>query len=276
MGQHLLAGAQADSRRLGQARQRRCGLMPPAVASIDGSVVSFTVERRPVRFFVKNRADVIQGHHYRGEFYEPDELAMMADVIRPGSVIVDIGSNVGNHAVYFDKFLAAREIILFEVNPEAIAILLLNQALNGCTSWNTGYLRYALSNKFAAISIVSARPDNLGGTKFREDDAGDLRCMPGDSVLATRPIDFIKLDVEGSEIAVLAGLKETIRRWRPTLFVEVLSRNLPAFEAFLVHHAYDIAREFTRYPGFTNYLIVPRTADSCSATASNLPNSPLS
>jgi len=245
--------------------------MPPSadVTRIDGTIVSFTVERRPVRFFVKNCADVIQGHHFRGEFYETDELAIMAEVIRPGSVIADIGSNVGNHAVYFEKFLAAREVILFEVNPDAIAILLLNQALNGCTSWNTAYLRYALSNKFAAISIVAAKPDNLGGTKFREDEAGELRCMPGDSVLAGRPIDFIKLDVEGSEIAVLNGLKETIRRWRPILFVEVLSRNRPAFEALLAHHAYDIAREFTRYPGFTNYLITPRRADVSSARATS-------
>ncbi len=242
--------------------------MPPStgMTRIDGTIVSFTVERRPVRFFVKNRADVIQGHHFRGEFYEPDELAIMAEVIRPGSMIADIGSNVGNHAVYFEKFLAAREVILFEVNPEALEILRLNQALNDCTRWNTSCLGYALSNKFAAISLVPARADNLGGTKCREDEAGELRCMPGDSVLAGRPVDFIKLDVEGSEMVVLAGLKETIRRWRPTMFIEVLTRNLPAFEAFLAQHAYEVVKEFTRYPGFANYLVVPRRAEVSSAT----------
>ncbi len=239
--------------------------MAPAAARIDGTIVSFTAERRAVRFFVRNRADVIQGHHFRGEFYEPDELAMMAEVIRPGSVIADIGSNVGNHAVYFDKFLDAREVVLFEVNPDAVEILRINQALNGCTRWNTSYLGYALSNKFAAISLVAARADNLGGTKCREDAAGDLRCIPGDSVLANRPVDFIKLDVEGSEMVVLAGLKETIRRWRPTMFVEVLSRNFPAFEAFLAQQGYEIANDFTRYPGFANYLIVPRRGDGGAA-----------
>jgi FkbM family methyltransferase len=227
------------------------------VTRIDGSVVSFTVERRPLRFFVKNRADVIQGHHYRGELYEPDELAIMARVIRPGSVIADIGANVGNHAVYFEKCLFAKEVIVFEVNPEAIDILLINHALNQCAHWNMSFLRYALSNNFAPISIVPAKPDNLGGTRFRQDEAGALRCMTGDSVLANHPVDFIKLDVEGSEMAVLGGLKETLRRWRPTLFVEVLSRNLPAFEAFLAAQAYEIADTFARYPLFANYLIVP-------------------
>jgi FkbM family methyltransferase len=227
------------------------------VTRLDGTVVTFSVERRPLRFFVRNRADVIQGHHYRGELYEPDELAIMARAIRPGSVIADIGSNVGNHAVYFEKCLLAKEVILFEVNPEAIDILLINQALNQCTQWNTSFLRYAVSNNFAPISIVPAKPDNLGGTRFRLDEAGELRCMTGDSVLANHPVDFIKLDVEGSEMAVLAGLKETLRRWRPTMFVEVQSRNLPAFEAFLVAQAYEIADTFARYPNFANYLIVP-------------------
>jgi hypothetical protein len=41
------------------------------------------------------------------------------------------------------------------------------------------------------------------------------------------------------------------------MFVEVQSRNLPAFEAFLVAQAYEIADTFARYPNFANYLIVP-------------------
>ena len=210
-----------------------------------------------MRFLVKNRNDIIQRYDYRGTFYEPEELAIMADAIQPGSVIADIGSNVGNHTVYFDKFLAAREVILFEVNPDAIAILLVNQALNNCTSWNTSYLRYAASNKFAAIKKFPARDNNLGGTQFRTAEDGEFRSIVGDVALANKPVDFIKIDVEGGEMAVLTGLQETVRRWQPSMFVEVGPRSADPFKAFCQAHGYVIKTEFNRHAPFFNYLIVP-------------------
>ena len=41
-----------------------------------------------------------------------------------------------------------------------------------------------------------------------------------DGYLAGQPVDFVKIDVEGMEHAVLAGAAGTLRRWRPTVYYE--------------------------------------------------------
>jgi hypothetical protein len=54
-----------------------------------------------------------------------------------------------------------------------------------------------------------------------DDGSGSIRCIPGDDVLLSRPIGFMKIDVEGMEFDVLKGLRKTIDLWRPNIFVEV-------------------------------------------------------
>jgi hypothetical protein len=54
--------------------------------------------------------------------------------------------------------------------------------------------------------------------------------MDPDGGLAGHRIDFIKIDVEGHERAVLAGGRATIEKHRPDLFVEFNSA--AAFEGF--------------------------------------------
>lgn len=42
-----------------------------------------------------------------------------------------------------------------------------------------------------------------------------------DEILMGKQVTFIKLDVEGSEMAALEGASESIRRWKPKLAVSV-------------------------------------------------------
>jgi hypothetical protein len=61
----------------------------------------------------------------------------------------------------------------------------------------------------------------LGHTMYLEDQHGDTVGLAGDFLLLNEPIEFIKLDVEGMEMDILAELNQTVRRWRPKMFVEV-------------------------------------------------------
>src|SRR5262245_42335101 len=42
-----------------------------------------------------------------GTFYEADELLLIKQHLRPGARIVDAGSNIGNHAIFFDRVCQA-------------------------------------------------------------------------------------------------------------------------------------------------------------------------
>ena len=61
-----------------------------------------------------------------------------------------------------------------------------------------------------------------------------------DHLLAGRPVQLVKLDVEGAEAAALAGMEETIARWRPSMMVSAYHKTGDFFELpiFLAERGY--------------------------------------
>lgn len=228
-----------------------------AIVVQSGAIVSCRIDHVNLRFFVNNAKDPIQNYNLRGCFFEPDELRLMAKHIPADAVIADIGSNIGNHALFYDKFVAPRTVMLFEINPDAIAILRVNKLLNECASWDDQYLGYALSDCNGRMDRIIPDPNNLGGTQFRASPDGAYMCITGDSIMASRRVDFVKIDVEGGEMAVLVGMKETLARWRPTIFVELGDQYLPQFTPWLEANGYRIVDKYERYIGLPNYLLKP-------------------
>jgi len=230
----------------------------PVISRLDVTVVNATVRDAHVRFAVHNAEDVIQRPHRAGRFYEEQELAIIERFFPRGGCYVDIGANVGNHVIYVSKFLAPSRIVMFEPVKEAIDILELNLALNGIdTRPEAPALLHKCglgARRFLATPVI--RPNNLGASRLTEAETGaGIRVEVGDEMLRDEPVDFLKIDVEGMEMDVLAGLKETIARCSPAMFVEVANRNMPPFEEFAAANGYTIAERFRRYDSSDNYLI---------------------
>jgi FkbM family methyltransferase len=225
---------------------------------ISGTVVTATIKGKEIRFFVANPEDVIQKQHFRGRLYEVEELAIIAECFPAGGVFVDIGTNVGNHAIFVGKYLNPTQVIAFEPNPPAIEILRINLALNGLTDLvDLSHLGIGLSHAAARANLVM-RDGNLGATRLHTTQEPDgLPLMRGDDVLGDAHVDFIKLDVEGMEINVLRGLERTIKRCRPRIFVEVDDRNIDPFKTWMSRHAYSVAQAHRRNPRNENFMILP-------------------
>jgi FkbM family methyltransferase len=228
------------------------------VTQVTGSVVFTKVAGLDIRFFVTNPADLIQLHHARGEFYEMEELAIIGAYFPNGGVFLDIGTNIGNHSVFVAKFFHASQIIVIEPNPAAITILKTNVSLNDLTHLvDATHLGVGLSDAPGYATPFTVH-NNLGETRmFDTEDAGGLRLVRGDDLFQDRRIDFIKMDVEGMEIRALAGMAETIARWRPPIFIEVDNVNAAAFQDWMKHNDYLIAQRFQRYPVNENFMLVP-------------------
>lgn len=74
------------------------------------------------------------------------------------------------------------------------------------------------ANDRVRMEIGSGPASHLGSGEYEVD------CITLDSVLQQRPVTFIKMDIEGSELATLDGAREAIRRDSPILAISAYHR----------------------------------------------------
>ena len=227
------------------------------VTYLPGMIVYSPFYGRPVQFFVRNVADTIQNHHVTGRFFELPELQAVHRHFPKGGVYLDVGANVGNHVLFVALAELTDKIIVIEPNPDAIALLQANLRLNELTFVDRSFLGVGLSDVEVQAELVKPPPNNLGEAFVRDNPKGQIRLVTGDSLCAGRAIDFIKIDVEGHEMRVLAGLEQVIAANRPVMLVEVDRANREAFDAWVGARRYEVAESFKPRVENENLLVRP-------------------
>jgi FkbM family methyltransferase len=149
-----------------------------------------------------------------------------AVTLAPGDVIIDAGAFIGDTAVFFHHKLGGRcEIHSFELLDENIALLHHNLVRNGA---GDGPGRVVI-NKVALTDvsggeIVIAPGKTEGATSIFGTDAQGERVGTitlDDYVVQNNltRVDFIKMDIEGAELAALTGARRTIQHFKPKLAI---------------------------------------------------------
>ena len=149
-------------------------------------------------------------------FYELDLLMKCRERYLPGTAAIDVGANIGNHTVFLAAIIGAR-VHAFEPCPENHALLTHNVTANRLH--NTVAVHHcALGDADGSGTIELRMPDNYGTTCVRSGE-GDVPVRRLDDIVS-EPIGLLKIDVEGSEAAVLRGAQKLIATWLPDIFVE--------------------------------------------------------
>lgn len=173
--------------------------------------------------------------------HEQEVMLFMGSLITPGSVVFDIGANVGNHSLYFASKGAS--VYSFEPNPEVASSL--EEKINLNTIKNIYLHKIGLGFKTEELDFYAPTGDNKGVGSFIKDftetneNIGKIKIQNGDNFVEEHNIetvDFIKIDSEGSEYSVLAGLKETLQRFKPRIVIEYLQRDKEDILQFLQIH----------------------------------------
>lgn len=145
-----------------------------------------------------------------------------------GSVAVDVGAFIGDTALIFLE--QGCEVWAFEPYPDAFECLRRNCPAAHCLNVCVGDGRPAIAD-----GTTLSKNGNLG---MRTLSAGGAPSLRIDDLRLPR-VDFIKIDVEGFEPAVLDGAERTIRQFKMPMYVEVLDEGL-------AHHGFGRADIFDR------------------------------
>jgi FkbM family methyltransferase len=230
----------------------------PGATRMEGALVSFQARGETLNFFVHDKHDSIQAHHSAGHLYEEEELELIAQHIKPGARILDIGANIGNHTVWFEKCAQASRVVPIEPQPRIVKHLKLNCFLNNLSKVDFAYLGVALGSADASGTIAIEQAFNPAGAVIVLDPSGTIPVRHGDALFSGQRFDFVKIDTEGAELNVIEGLRNMILRARPTMFVEVASENYAGFVELMNDLKYDTVAEYRRYEMSSNFLVKPR------------------
>jgi FkbM family methyltransferase len=154
--------------------------------------------------------------------YCPDEWRALAQLIRPGMTVVEVGANMGTHSVDMARACAPGPFYAFEPQPRIFQVLCANLALNDIGNAFAYPEGCGEAEGVAVVPLVDyGQEGNFGGLSLQADGGAGVkvRIRPLDS-LELPACGLIKIDVEGFEPQVLRGARETIARCRPLLYVE--------------------------------------------------------
>ncbi|MEL6689456.1 MAG: FkbM family methyltransferase [Pseudomonadota bacterium] len=168
-------------------------------------------------------------------FYETPflEAILSAGVVAPGGVIVDAGANIGNHSVFFGRFLQASKVISFEPQPAVFETLQKNLDLNGIPGKAHRVMLGAQKGE-GAIDVF--KPQNHGGTSFKAVEGGGTPMTTIDATLTKTDrskLKLIKIDVEGAQLDVLKGAQASIEAAKPVIWCEVFADERAETESLL-------------------------------------------
>jgi FkbM family methyltransferase len=165
--------------------------------------------------------------------HERSVLDACGALVKPGTVVYDIGANLGLFGVHFGRLAgAAGRVYCFEANPVCVYFLRAHLELNGVS--NCEILPVAVSNEERGVDFsINYDNSNLGLAQ----DSGFFTSKLGHHVqvgarsldelvpgLRLRPPDVIKIDIEGAEAVAIAGMRETLRASHPRLVMELHGR----------------------------------------------------
>lgn len=157
------------------------------------------------------------------------KMRLLAQLLRPSDVFLDIGANVGVFSLFGAARLRDGQVHAFEPYEPHLSRFRDNIALNGYRNISVNAL--ALSNEAGRVNLHVPLTNNTGMASFFPDE-GDARqfsthsveTMTLDAYVARqniRRVDIIKMDVEGAELQILEGGLRTIKSHSPDILMEV-------------------------------------------------------
>lgn len=161
-----------------------------------------------------------------GTEFEPQTTALFRTLFEPAAVVLDIGANIGCTSLLFSQ--RARRVVAFEPSPSTFRYLKRN--IDAANAGNVELHNLALGAESGVSSLTFAPSNRAGGFVSNQTTASAGHVTESITIerlddIADRfridAVDFVKIDVEGFELDVLKGGRDTINRFEPVVALEL-------------------------------------------------------
>ncbi|MGX3067301.1 FkbM family methyltransferase [Ursidibacter arcticus] len=206
--------------------------------------------------------------HY-GEWSDV-EVTIFHSLLTPNANVIEVGSNIGMHAVPIAKAIPQGKLLCFEPQRIIFQQLCCNLSLNNLTNVETYRMGVCdVSEKRWIESCDYSQPWNYGSFSldkgfsteaqfngsFTQEEIDTVRLDDFAPAQRLEQLSLLKIDAEGFDIPVLKGATKLIERLKPAIFIEVHSYSVEKTLAIihqLNYEAYWVASQRYQQNNFYN------------------------
>lgn len=220
------------------------------------------------KFYLPSNApdDVIVNCIKSGRIFEPEVVETARKFITKGSIALDVGANFGQMSMLFSEMVGDDGIVYsYEADDFVFEILKKNFEANRCKN---------IEPIFGAVFNESGKDLFFPKQDFRRFPAyGSYGIDPNactgrtvssvmiDDIVFAKPISFMKVDVQGSDLFAMQGAVKTIRQHRMPILFEFEQQFQDEFGTSFkdyVEFVDSIDYEFAEVVYQINYLVTPK------------------
>lgn len=164
------------------------------------------------KMFVDTRDLGLAGHLMLDGYWEMWVTEIIVSLVREGMIVADIGANLGYFTILMTHLVGEKGMVhAFEPNPQMAGLIGKSLSINGL--WRQAHVhQVALSNsdqQAMALIVPPGEPKNAHMVPWHQDlpeNAVRVETARLDSRIDWQAIEFAKVDVEGAEEMVWAGM----------------------------------------------------------------------
>ena len=199
--------------------------------------------------------DHIQKHILWYGYYEKTYILLWEKLIKNDSIVFDIGANIGYYTIVAANKAKKGRVYAFEPVSSNFHSLRQNITLNNLQNVITN--QNGISNIPGIYEYYVSSTDNSGmsGMQPAENFSGHVEKVQTITIdeyvieHSISSVDFIKIDIEGNELNSLKGMKNTLTKFKPVLFIEILNEHLVNY-----HITADDVYEYLNDLGYESYF----------------------
>lgn len=140
------------------------------------------------------------------------EAILLRKLVRPGMQVIDVGANIGLYSLLLSRLVESTgSVLAFEPEPNLFAILRENCVRNNAT--NIDLFQCALG-RVSGLASFHRSAFNSGDNRLERastaHEAVEVKVERFDDLQADCKPDFVKIDVQGHELAALSGMERSL------------------------------------------------------------------